>query len=274
MLLLDAPFEAARSAVGPPPWGALAQVAAPILALISAGLVLEHHGGTWAALGRALSSGAAHGGLLAVGWVMLTRDGRAWVGPVVRLTGLVLVASLASRLSPWGTGLYLLVPIGLIAEARRRPDVAAQTLRWPTLRAAVLGAGAGTFLGAHLLATSGLTFGYEVRIDSVGGYLAAAAYDAGVSAVTAEWLFRGALFSEWWRRWSFVPAAALSTALAMVRYLSDLNLPPATEAWLGAALYTGLLGAAACALRAWSESLVPGYLATLGFLIAYRALGH
>jgi hypothetical protein len=138
----------------------------------------------------------------------------------------------------------------------------------------LLGAAAGSFLGAHLLATSALTFGYEVRIDSLAAYLAAAAYDAGVSALTAEWLFRGALFSEWWRRWSFAMAAGLSTALAIVRYLVDFNLPAATEAWLGAAFYTGLLGVAACALRAWSQSLLPGYLATLGFLLAYRALEH
>ena len=274
MLLLDAPFEAGRAAVAPVPWGALARVAAPILALIAAGLVIEHRGGTWAILGRALASGAAHAGLLAVGWVMLFDRGRAWIGPVVRLIAVVLGASLASRLSPWGALLFLLVPVALLAEARRCPDVAAAGLCWPPLQAAVLGAGAGTFLGAHLLATSALTFGYEVRIDSVAGYLAAAAYDAGVSALTAEWLFRGALFSEWWRRWSFAGAAALSTGLAVLRYLLDLNLPPAAEAWLGAAFYTGLLGMAACALRAWSQSLVPGYLATLAFLLAYRALGY
>ena len=44
--------------------------------------------------------------------------------------------------------------------------------------------------------------------------------------------------------------------------------------WLGAAFYTGLVGVAACALRAWSQSLLPGYLATLVFFLAYRALGH
>lgn len=274
MLLLDAPFEAARAAIAPPPWGALARVAAPILALIAAGLVVEHHGGTWAMLGRAVASGAAHAGLLAVGSVMLAGHEQARMGPVARLTGLVLIASLASRLSPWAAVLYLLVPVALVAEARRCPGVAAMGLRCPPLRAALLGAGAGAFLGAHLLATSALTFGYEVRIDSVGGYLASAAYDAGVSALTAEWLFRGALFSVWWRQWPFAGAAGLSTGLAVLRYLSDLNLPPATEAWLGAAFYTGLLGVAACALRAWSQSLVPGYLATLAFLLAYRALGY
>jgi hypothetical protein len=245
-----------------------------MLALIAAGLVLEHRGGAWALLGRGLSGGAAHGGLLAVGWVMVARHGQAWVGPVVRLTALVLIASFASRQSTWGALLYLLVPVALIAEVRRCPDVAALTLRRPTLRAALLGAGAGTFLDAHLLATSALTFGYEVKIVSAGRYLAAAAYDAGLSAVTTEWLIRGVLFSEWWRRWPFAAAAGLSTVLAVLRYLSDLNLPPATEAWLGAAFYTGLLGVAACTLRAWSESLVPGYLATLAFLLAYRTLGH
>ena len=165
MRLLDAPFEAARPALAPLPWGALAQIAAPIFALIAAGLVLEHRGGPWAELGRSISSGAAHGGLLAVGWAILAGE-RTCTAPLVRLAAMVLIASLASRVNPWGALLYLLVPVALIAEARRCPDMAALTLRWPTWRAALLGAGAGAFLGAHLLATSALTFGYEVRIDS------------------------------------------------------------------------------------------------------------
>ena len=60
----------------------------------------------------------------------------------------------------------------------------------------------------------------------------------------------------------------------MLRYVLDPILPAAPEVWLGAALYTGLLGVAACALRAWSQSLLPGYLATVTFFLAYRALGH
>mgnify|MGYP003579978543 CR=1 FL=1 len=51
----------------------------------------------------------------------------------------------------------------------------------------------------------------------------------------------------------------LATVLAVVRYLADLNLPPATEAWLGAAFYTGLLGVAACALRASARRACVGH---------------
>jgi hypothetical protein len=96
----------------------------------------------------------------------------------------------------------------------------------------------------------------------------------GNQALTAEWLFRGALFSTAWRRWAFAPAVGLSSGLAVLRYVLDPYLPSAPEVWLGAALYTGLIGMAACALRAWSQSLLPGYLATLAFFLAYRALGH
>ena len=159
-------------------------------------------------------------------------------------------------------------------KPRGRAEFAAAGLAWPTLRAAALGLAVGAFLGIHLLITSSLTFGYLVRIDAAGAYWAAAAYDVGISALTAEWLFRGALFSTAWRRWAFAPAVGFSTGLAVLRYVLDPTLPAAPEVWLGAALYTGLLGVAACALRAWSQSLLPGYLATVTFFLAYRALGH
>ena len=61
----------------------------------------------------------------------------------------------------------------------------------------------GAFLGVHLLISASLTFGYAVRISSIGPYLAAVAYDVGANALTAEWLFRGAVFSHWWQRWQF-----------------------------------------------------------------------
>jgi hypothetical protein len=190
------------------------------------------------------------------------------------LAALVVAASLASRLGAWGPLAYLAVPVAVCAEARGRAEFVAAGLAWPTLRAAALGLAGGAFLGIHLLITSSLTFGYLVRIDAVGAYWAAAAYDVGISALTAEWLFRGALFSTTWRRWAFAQAAGFSSALAVLRYVLDPALPTAPEVWLGAALYTGLLGVGACALRAWSRSLLPGYLATLAFFLAYRALGH
>jgi hypothetical protein len=190
------------------------------------------------------------------------------------LAALVVAASFLSRVGGWGPLAYLAVPVAVCAEARGRAEFAAAGLAWPTLRAAALGVAGGAFLGIHLLITSSLTFGYLVRIDAAGAYWAAAAYDVGISALTAEWLFRGALFSTAWRRWAFAPAVGFSTALAVLRYILDPTLPATPEVWLGAALYGGLLGAAACALRAWSQSLLPGYLATVTFFLAYRALQH
>jgi len=109
----------------------------------------------------------------------------------------------------------------------------------------------------------------------VGGlpaYLSALAYDVGANALSAEWLFRGAVFSLLWRRGTFWPAALLTTALSLVRYLLDPFLPHAAEARAGAVFYLGLVGLIACALRAWSGSLLPGYLAALAFFAAYRML--
>ncbi len=274
MLLLSVPFDQTRASAPAPPWAAALQVAATAVVLMVAGLALGARDGALGFLGRAVAGGAAHAGLVGLGWVLLAGDRPGWRGPVLRLSVLVIGVSAIGRMGAWGSLAYLVVPVALLAEARRRPGLAIAGLSWPRPRAAALGLGAGIFLGGHLLTTSWSTFGYVVRIDSPAEYLAAAAYDIGLSALTAEWLFRGALFSWWWRRGSFALAAGLSSGLAILRYLLDLNLPSATEAWLGAAFYTGLLGVAGCALRAWSRSLVPGYLATVAFLLAYRTLGH
>lgn len=140
------------------------------------------------------------------------------------------------------------------------------------LRSVILGLGAGTFLGGHLLISASQTFGFVVRVPNVGQYFAAVAYDVGANALTAEWLFRGAVFSQGWRRWEFWSAAAVSTALVVTRYVADPALPHTVEARVGTVFYIGLLGFAACALRAGSGSLLPGYLATLTFFGAYRML--
>jgi hypothetical protein len=274
MVLLTAPFDRARAAALPVAWGAGLQIAAAALAIVLAGFALETSGGLSASIGRALAGAAVHAGFLGLGWVLIAGGRDGWRAPVLRLAALVVAASLVSRLGVWGPLAYLVVPIAVWAEAAGRAEFAAAGIAWPTPRAAALGLAGGAFLGIHLLITSSLTFGYLVRIDAAGAYWAAAAYDVGISAVTAEWLFRGALFSTAWRRWAFAPAVGFSTALAVLRYVLDPTLPAAPEVWLGAALYTGLLGVAACALRAWSHSLLPGYLATLTFFLAYRALGH
>jgi hypothetical protein len=135
-----------------------------------------------------------------------------------------------------------------------------------------VGAAAGAFLGTHLLLSATRTLGYPVGIASLGGYVALVSYDAGANAVSAEWLFRGALFSHWWRVWGFWVAVTLSTGMSLVRYLVDPSLPRTLEVAAGAVFYIALLGVASCALRAWSGSLLPGYVATVAFFAAYRAL--
>jgi hypothetical protein len=274
MVLLTAPFDRARAATLPVPWGAGLQIAVAALAIVLAGLALGTRGGASGSIGRTFAGAAVHAGFLGLGWVLIAGDRAGWRAPVLRLAALVVAASLVSRLGAWGPLAYLAVPVAVCAEAGGRAEFAAAGLAWPNLRAAALGLAGGVFLGIHLLITSSLTFGYVVRIDAAGAYWAAAAYDVGISALTAEWLFRGALFSAAWRRWAFAPAVGFSSGLAVLRYVLDPTLPAAPEVWLGAALYTGLIGVAACALRAWSQSLLPGYLATLTFFLAYRALGH
>ena len=135
-----------------------------------------------------------------------------------------------------------------------------------------LGAAAGAFLGIHLLVSASMTLGYAIRVEGLAHYAAAVGYDAGANALTAEWLFRGALFSRWWRRSEFWPAAGVATGLAVLRYLADPALPLAIEVRAGAVFYMGVLGLTACALRAASGSLLPGYAATVAFFAAYRTL--
>jgi hypothetical protein len=71
---------------------------------------------------------------------------------------------------------------------------------------------------------------------------------------------------------SFWPAALASTGLSLVRYLLDPALPASAEVRVGAVFYLGVIGLVACAFRARSGSLVPGYLAALAFFAAYRML--
>lgn len=271
MVLLDTPFDRAAPTERGVPWGACGQIAVPALATMVVGLMLAHRAES--PLGHAVAGAAAHAAMLGLGWALLVEGRRGWQGPAARLGALVFAAALLSHSARWGACAYLAVPIALLWEARRRPELIAAGMRRPPALAAVVGILGGAFLGLHLLITASLTFGYAVRLGAPSEYLAAAAYDAGLSAVTAEWLFRGAIFSLAWRRAAFGVAAALSSGLAVGRYVIDPHLPGTVEVWLGAAFYMGLLSAGACALRAWSRSLVPGYLATVMFFLAYRTLG-
>jgi hypothetical protein len=227
-----------------------------------------------AGMGHAFAGGSVHAGFLAAGWVVALGGRHSWKGPALRGAVALILASLAARLFAAGAFAYLLVPFVLARDADRWSGLLGR-VGWRLSaepRAILLGAAAGMFLGLHLLITARMTLGYAAWVPDAGVYLAALAYDVGASAVTAEWLFRGAIFSTLWWRWSFWPAAAASTGCALVRYLLDPSLPRAIEAMAGAAFYLGLLGLASCALRAWSGSLLPGYVATVVFFAAYRML--
>ncbi len=238
------------------------------------GVAADSLAGLGSRLGRAFASGSVHAGFLSAGWVLALQGHGTWQGPALRGAGAVIVASLAAGLFPAGAVAYLLVPLVIARDA----TVWHARLGWigwrapRELRAPFVGAASGIFLGIHLLFAASLMLGYPVSVPDGRRYLAAVAYDVGASALTAEWLFRGAIFSALWRRWSFWPAAAASTGLALARYLLDPALPQAAELVAGAMFYTVLLGLGCCALRAWSGSLLPGYLATVAFFAAYRIL--
>jgi hypothetical protein len=272
MMLLSAPFDPFAAGRVDSLWRSGFQAGTAALALIAGGLAIERLGGALSGVGQGVASGAVHGGLLAAGWIIAVRR-PIWRRPVIHWAGALLLASVMSRFIALGSLLYLLPPVLVLREGVR--DSALRGLGVDAtvgLRHAALGLAAGIFLGAHLLLSASLTLGYAVRVASMSQYLGAVAYDVGANALTAEWLFRGALFSRWWRRWEFWPAASLSTALAVSRYLVDPALPPAVEVRAGAVFYTALVGFSACALRAASGSLVPGYMATVAFFAAYRLL--
>lgn len=274
MRLLTGPVETERAARSPSIARPLAVIAAAAALGAGTGLAAETGLGAADGVGHALASASLHAGYLAAGWVVALDGREGWRGPALRGAAALALAALASRVSLAGALAYLLVPLVFArdAGARRR---SLEPIGWSprcAWRGMLLGAAAGTFLGLHLIIAASQTLGYAVSVHDGGRYLAAVAYDVGANALTAEWLFRGAIFSALWRRWSFWPAALVSTACALVRYLLDPALPQAIEAMVGATFYLSLLGLACCALRARSGSLVPGYVATVAFFAAYRTL--
>ena len=272
MVLLTIPFDPnrARRTLRLPRTGLLASIAT--LALSVAGVAMGFMGGAVHDLGRGIASGAVHSAFLFAGW-MIAGGSSACLAPVVYAAAILCLASITTVFTAWGALLYLVPPVILACQGGRHAALRGIGLNVTAgVRSIALGLATGTFLGAHLLISASLTFGYVVRVSSMGSYLAAVAYDVGANAVTAEWLFRGAVFSHWWQRWEFWPAAGLATALAVGRYLADPALPQAIEVRTGAVFYLALLGFTACALRARAGSLLPGYLATVTFFAAYRML--
>jgi hypothetical protein len=274
VILLTTAFDPERAPAPARLWTPVLAVSAVAAGVAGAGLLAGSLGGRPGQMAGALAAAAAHAGLFGIGWVLATGGRPGWPAPVCRIALMLAAAALSDRLSAWGALAYLGVPVALVAEVRGRPEMRRIGAIWCRPRDIAVGLAAGAFLGAHLLVSASLTFGYAARLGSAASYAAAAAYDLGVNALIAEWLFRGALFSMLWRRQPFWAAAGLSTGGALLRYLLDPNLPGTVEVRLGAVFYVGLLGVAACALRALTGSLLPGYAATAAFFGAYRLLSH
>lgn len=272
MDVLRHPFDPGRDAERawlPFPLGA----AVPFLLIFTGGAVTAAAGIISPDIARPLATAGFHGGLLAAALASAWGRTEGWRGPAWLLAGLLFLASFSVRLSPWGAFAYMLVPLGLWALSRRHPLLRRIGWNWPEdNRAWLLGAGAGLFLGAHLLLSTSRTFGYPMRLTPVAPVLTAIAYDAGANVLSAELCFRGAMFNFWQRRSGFWAATVLSTAVYLLRYLGDPALPPTLEVIAGLVFYLALLSATSCALLALSGSVLPAALAALFFFSAYRTL--
>ena len=273
MDLLTAPFEVARRPAAAPVWRPFAAVSVAMLVVVGIGRLLVERGGALAHFGVAMEGAGIHGGFIAQGLVIGLAGQGPWLGSALRIAAVLAAGFLLGRLTPWGGLVLAATPLVLLHEGRRHPRLSRIGALTPVRPGSlVVGLAVGAFLGAHLLITASLTFGYGVSVAGLGAYAAAVAYDVGANALSAEWLFRGALFSHWWRHWGFWGAAGTSTGLSLVRYLLDPALPHTAEARAGAIFYLAALGVATSVLRAWSGGLLPGYCASVAFFAAYRML--
>jgi membrane protease YdiL (CAAX protease family) len=220
------------------------------------------------AAARVVGLAVAHGALLgtALAWTAGGARRDRWA-PLEAAMVLGLSAGCAS-LHPAGALAYIAVPTWL--AWRRRVWLGARG----ALPVAAIAGGAvfGLLLGAHLLVNTSLTFGYRVRTGPLAELVDWWAYDLGANVLTAELFFRGALFERAYRRWSFAPAVAVSTAAAVVRYLADPLLPHSIGVAAGATFYMAVLGAGNCWLLARTGSLGPSLAAASFFFGAYRLL--
>jgi hypothetical protein len=214
---------------------------------------------------------------IAAGQGALLATALAWAGAGTRAAvaaiALLAAAAGAAALHPVGALAYAAVPLWLIRRARRGALPGLGLAGPAPWSAALGGAAAGAFLGAHLLVAASRTFGVRLRLDALDLALADLAYDLGANVPAAECFFRGALFDRAQRRWSLGAAVGVSTAACVARYVLDPRLPKSVELIVGAAFYISLLSAANCWLFRRSGSLLPGAGAALAFFAAYRVLG-
>ena len=218
---------------------------------------------------RGVGLAVVHGALLgtALAWTAPEQRREPWAPLEAAL--LLGAATLCARLLPWGVVAYLVMPVWL---SWRRADWRGRGAEHA--RALTAGALFGLLLGLHLLVNASLTLGFHVRAGRLPDVLAWLAYDLGANVLAAEAFFRAGLFVRAHRRWPFAPAAALSTAASVARYLVDPLLPHAPEILAGATFYLALLGIGNCWLLARHGSLAGPVAAGLLFFAAYRVLAR
>jgi len=223
---------------------------------------------------RIVALTAVHGGLLATALAWAEADGGTRLPPGALGITLLVVAAGATAATLEARASFALVaaPVWLTVLAARGYMTTLGLGPGVPAGASLAGLTVGALLGGHLLFAASQTLGYPIRPGGGATLLASWAYDLGANVLSAECFFRGALFNRLQRRWSFAPAAAVATALALVRYLADPLLPGQIEVMVGALFYVTVLGVTNCWLLWWSGSLVPGLLASALFFLAYRAL--
>jgi len=244
----------------------------PFLLLFAGGIAASIGDGVPREVALALGAAGFHGALVAAALASaLGRSG--WQRPAWLIAVALFGATAAAQREPWGAAAYLVVPLALAALGARHAELGRIGLRRPESNVAwLLGAGAGLFLGGHLLLSASRTFGYPIQPAPAAPVLAAIAYDAGANVISAELFFRGVIFNFWHRRQGFWAGATLSTGACLLRYVLDPALPRTVEVTIGAVFYVTLLSLASCALLALSGSLLPSMLAGLCFFGAYRTL--
>ena len=235
---------------------------------------LTHAGWLPSAVAEVVALTATHGGLLAVAlaWGAADAGVRLPQGSAAITVVLVAAGAMVGTLHEWGGLALMATPLWLGWLAVRGRLRGLGLGRGNPVRPIVVGGIIGALLGGHLLFSASQTLGYPLR---TGGWLILLtrwAYDLGANVVSAEFFFRGALFNRLQRRWSFGSAAALATALSLIRYVSDPLLPGEIEVVVGALFYITVLGGINCWLLWWSGSLAPGLLASASFFFAYRLL--
>jgi len=217
---------------------------------------------------RVVGLAVAHGALIGTALAWTTAGARRDRWAPLEAALVLGAAAACTALHPLGALAYVTVPAWLVW--RRAAWLGAGA--WRPVPAVAAGAVFGLLLGAHLLVNTSLTFGYRVRTGPLAELADWWAYDLGANVLAAELFFRGALFERIHRRWSFAPAAAISTAAAVARYLADPLLPHSLGVAAGATFYMAVLGAGNCWLLARTGSLAPALAAASFFFGAYRLL--